>query len=70
MVESQASIGPSHWLFKHGSLFQRPITVMHVNERGIPSESHKSVGFFHDGNNKLELGDKKESKVERKLQVF
>jgi len=43
---------------------------MHVNERGIPSESHKSVGFFHDGNNKLELGDKKESKVERKLQVF
>ncbi len=70
VVESQASIGPSHWLFEHGSLFQRPITVIHVNEQGIPCESHKSVGLSHDGNNKLESSDKKESKVERNLQVF
>jgi hypothetical protein len=70
VAESQASIGPSHWPSEHGRLIQGPISVMHVNERVIPCESHKSVGLSHDGSSKLESGDKRESKAERNLQVF
>jgi hypothetical protein len=56
-------LGPLTWPSKHGRLFQGLIIVMHVNEQGTPCESHKGVGLSHDGNNKLESCDKRESKV-------
>jgi hypothetical protein len=46
-IKKMGKIGPSHWPSEHGKLFQGPVSVMHVNEWGIPCESHKIVCLSH-----------------------